>query len=33
MKQKKSWKITDEFWEKAKPLLPGKERNLDKEYR
>ncbi|MDR2797773.1 MAG: transposase [Treponema sp.] len=32
MKQKKSWEISDAFWEKAAPLLPGKERNPNKQY-
>jgi transposase len=32
MKQKKSGEITDAFWEQAAPLLPRKERNLNKQY-
>ena len=33
MKQKKSWEITDAFWETAEPLVPKKERDNSKEYR
>ena len=33
MKQKHSWEITDGFWEVAKPLLPKKERDSNKEYK
>jgi hypothetical protein len=33
MKQEKSWKIIDAFWEKAESLLPPKEWNPGKEYR
>jgi hypothetical protein len=33
MKQKKSWEITEAFWEKAAPLPPGKERDPGKQYR
>ena len=33
MRQKKSWEITDAFWEAAEPLIPRKERNSNKEYR
>jgi transposase len=32
MKQKRSWEITDAFWEEAEPLIPRKERNPYKEY-
>ena len=32
MKQKKSWEITDAFWEAVKPLIPKKERDSNKEY-
>jgi transposase len=32
MKQQKSWEITDAFWEAAGPLIPRRERNLNKEY-
>jgi transposase len=32
MKQTASWKITDAFWEKAKPLLPRKDRDPYKTY-
>jgi transposase len=32
MKQKKSWVITDEFWEAAEPLIPRKERDPNKKY-
>lgn len=33
MLQEKSWEITDEFWEKVKPLLISKPRNPNKEYK
>jgi transposase len=33
MKQKHSWELTGEFWEKAESLLPRRERNPDKTYR
>jgi transposase len=33
MKQKVSWEITDEFWEKAEPLIPHRERVAGKDYR
>ena len=33
MKQKKSWEITDEFWEAAAPLIPKKERDGNKRYK
>ena len=32
MRQKKSWEITDSFWEVAQPLIPHKERDSNKEY-
>jgi transposase len=33
MKQKKSWEITDAFWEAAEPLIPKKERDNAKQYK
>jgi transposase len=33
MKQKKSWEITDEFWQIAEPLIPKKERDPNKAYK
>ena len=33
MRQKKSWEITDEFWEAAKPLIPPPERDSEKTYK
>ena len=33
MKQKKSWEITDAFWEAAEPLIPKKERDSKKVYK
>jgi transposase len=32
MRQKKTWEITDAFWEAAEPLIPQKERDSNKEY-
>jgi len=32
MKQKKSWEITDSFWEAAEPFIPRKERDSNKVY-
>ena len=32
MRQKRSWEITDAFWEAAKPLIPQKARDRNKEY-
>jgi len=32
MRQKRSWEITDAFWEVAEPLIPQKERDSNKEY-
>jgi transposase len=32
IKQKHSWKITNEFWVIAEPLIPNKTRNPDKQY-
>jgi len=32
MRQKKSWEITDAFWEAAEPLIPKKERDSAKKY-
>jgi transposase len=32
MKQTAAWKITDALWEKAKPLLPRKDRDPRKTY-
>jgi hypothetical protein len=33
MIQTKSWKITDEFWEEVKDLIPEKQRDPNKEYK
>ena len=33
MRQKRSWEITDEFWEAAKPLIPPPERDSEKTYK
>lgn len=33
MKQKKSWEITDAFWNEVKHLIPIKQRNAEKEYK
>jgi len=33
MKQKQSWKITDEFWNEVKHLIPNKHRDGEKEYK
>ena len=33
MKQKRSWEITDEFWEAAKALIPKKKRDPEKNYK
>jgi len=33
MRQNKSWEITDEFWEAAKPLIPLRERDSNKVYK
>jgi len=33
MKQKQSWKITDEFWEEVKHLIPSRQRDESKEYK
>jgi transposase len=33
LKQKKSWEITDAFWEAAEPLIPKRERDSNKEYK
>jgi len=33
MRQKKSWELTDSFWEVAQPLIPYKERDSNKEYK
>ena len=33
MKQKRSWKITDELWEAARSLIPKLERDSEKTYR
>jgi len=33
MRQKKSWEITDSFWEVAQPLIPYKERDSNKQYK
>ena len=32
MKQKRSWEITDAFWEAAQPLIPQRERDSSKTY-
>jgi transposase len=32
MKQKRSWEITDAFWEAAKPLIPKKQRESEHGY-
>ena len=33
MIQRKSWEITDEFWEEVKDLIPEKQRDQNKEYK
>jgi len=33
MIQKKSWEITDEFWNAIKDLIPKTERNPNKKYK
>jgi len=33
MQQKKSWEITDEFWNEVKSLIPEKERDPNKVYK
>ena len=33
MRQKQSWKITDEFWNEVKHLIPTKQRNEEKKYK
>ena len=32
MRQKRSWEITDAFWEAAEPLIPEKARDRNKAY-